>query len=191
MMTRTANVNVWKTFFLIAALGSAGFSLQGQEAKLGKVKAGVFVFEYGKPWVEKPGKSPMRAGELTYQFDKNQKLEDVDAVFYYFGEGQGGDTEANIQRWIGQFQGSPKTETEVVEISGTKVSFLTATGTYLESAGPFATEKTAKPGYVLLGAVLESDQGNVFVKLVGPEKSVEQVEKSFRTLVRSALKGES
>lgn len=171
----------------MAVLGSAAISLQGQDAKPGKVKAGNFVFEYGKPWVEKPSKSPMRAGELTYKFDDTQGLESVEAVFYFFGQGQGGDTEANIQRWIGQFEGSPKTEKEVVEINGTKVSFLTAVGTYLESAGPFATEKTARPGYVLLGAVVESEQGNVFVKLFGPEKSVEQVKKPFRELVRSAL----
>lgn len=187
MKTRIPITILQKAFFLTTLFASAGISLQGQDAKPGEVKAGAFVFGYGKPWVEKPSSSSMRAGELTYKFDESQNLEDVHAVFYYFGQGQGGDTEANIQRWIGQFQGTPKTETEVVEISGTKVTFLTAAGTYLESAGPFAGEKTAKPGYVLLGAVVESEQGNVFVKLFGPEKSVEQVKKPFRTLVRSAL----
>jgi hypothetical protein len=187
MKTRTSITTLRKAFFLTSLLAITGTSLQSQDAKPGEVKLGAFVFGYGKPWVEKPSKSSMRAGELTYQFDDSQGLENVDAVFYYFGQGQGGDTEANIQRWIGQFQGAPKTETEVVEISGTKVTFLTASGTYLESAGPFAGEKTARPGYVLLGAVVESEQGNVFVKLFGPEKSVEQVKKPFRTLVRSAL----
>ncbi len=167
---------------------SGGISTQAQEkAKSGQLKAGAFAFEYSKPWVEKPSKSPMRAGELTYKFDNDQELADVDAVFYHFGEGQGGGTEANIQRWIGQFEGTPKTETEVVEISGTKVTFLTAAGTYLESAGPFAGEKTPRPGSILLGAVIESEKGNVFVKLFGPEGSVEKVKTPFRTLVRSAL----
>ena len=187
MMNRNAIVNLGRTFLVTVLLAGGGMSLQAEEAEAGQLKAGAFAFEYSKPWVKKASKSPMRAGELSYKFDESQKLADVDAVFYYFGEGQGGGTEANIQRWIGQFDGTPKTETEVVEINGTKVTFLTAAGTYLESAGPFAGKKTARPGSILLGAVIESEQGNVFVKLFGPEGSVEKVKVPFRTLVRSAL----
>lgn len=176
-----------KTFLLIAVFASAGLFVQAQE-KSGKVMAGAFIFKYTKPWIEKPSSSSMRAGELTYKFEESKALANVDAVFYYFGQGQGGDTGDNIKRWIGQFQGQPKSESEVVEINGTKVTFLTASGTYMESSGgPFAGKKTARPNYVLLGAVVESSQGSVFVKLFGPEKSVEEVKKPFRELVRSAL----
>ncbi len=176
-----------KTFLLIAVFASAGMFIQAQE-KTGKVMAGAFIFKYAKPWVEKPSSSSMRAGELTYKFEESKALDNVHVVFYYFGQGQGGDTGDNIKRWIGQFQGQPKSESEVVEINGTKVTFLTASGTYMESSGgPFAGKKTARPNYVLLGAVVESSQGSVFVKLFGPEKSVEEVKKPFRELVRSAL----
>jgi hypothetical protein len=58
----------------------------------------------------------------------------------------------------------------------------------MESAGgPFAGKKTARPAYTLLGAVIESSQGNVFVKLFGPDVSVNEVKLPFRELVRSAL----
>lgn len=172
----------------MAVFASASVSLQAQDAKPGKVMAGSFIFKYVKPWVEKPSSSSMRAGELTYKFAKEQKLENVHAVFYYFGQGQGGDTGDNIKRWLGQFQGTPKSESEVVEINGNKVTFLTASGTYMESSGgPFSGKKTARPGYILLGAVVESSQGNVFVKLFGPATSVEEVKAPFRELVRSAL----
>ncbi len=182
------NKSLWKACCLIAVLVSSGLSFQAQEAKPGKVMAGSFIFKYSKPWVEKPSSSSMRAGELTYKFAADQKLENIHAVFYYFGQGQGGDTDANLQRWVGQFQGTPKSESEVVEINGNKVTFLTASGTYMESSGgPFSGKKTARPNYILLGAVIESSQGNVFVKLFGPSASVEEVKKPFRDLVRSAL----
>ena len=169
MMTQTTILNVRKLVLLLTVFVGAGIFLQAQE-KTGKVMAGSFIFKYVKPWVEKPSSSPMRAGELTYKFDKDKGLDNVHAVFYYFGQGQGGDTGDNIKRWIGQFQGQPKSESEVVEINGTKVTFLTAAGTYMESSGgPFAGKKTPRPGYTLLGAVLESNQGSVFVKLFGPD----------------------
>ena len=186
-MTQTKISSVKRVVLLIAVFASAGMFLQAQE-KTGKVMAGSFIFKYAKPWIEKPSSSSMRAGELTYKFEKGKGLENVDAVFYYFGEGQGGDTGDNIKRWVGQFQSPPKSESEVVEINGTKVTYLTAVGTYMvSSGGPFSGKKTAQPNYILLGAVVESSQGNVFVKLYGPAKSVEEVKKPFRELVRSAL----
>jgi len=187
MMTQTTILNVKKLVLLLTVFVGTGIFLQAQE-KAGKVMAGSFIFKYSKPWVEKPSSSSMRAGELTYKFEEGKALENVHVVFYYFGQGQGGDTGDNIKRWIGQFQGQPKSASEVVEINGTKVTFLTASGTYMESSGgPFAGKKTARPNYILLGAVIESSQGSVFVKLFGPEKSVEEVKKPFKELVRSAL----
>ncbi len=177
-----------KAALLLAVFASANFIAQAQDAKPSKVMAGSFIFKYSKPWVEKPSSSSMRAGELTYKFTEEQKLENVHVVFYYFGQGHGGDTGDNLKRWVGQFQGQPKSESEALEINGTKVTFLTASGTYMESSGgPFAGKKTARPNYTLLGAVVESSQGNVFVKLFGPDASVEAVKKPFKDLVRSAL----
>lgn len=136
-----------------------------------------FTFEFGEPWIRQQVTSPMRAGQLTYD---HETLDDVDIVIYYFGEGQGGGTQANIDRWIGQFEGTPESTTEEKEVGDRTVTFLTAKGTYMESSGgPFSGNKTAKPDYTMLAAVLPSDQGAVFLKLTGPNASVEAMKEDF------------
>ena len=159
--------------------------LRAQDAAEGTIKAGEFTFKFGKPWVQKPVTSSMRAGQLTYDHE-DETLKDVDVVFYYFGPGQGGGIDANIQRWIGQFDGEPESKTDVVEMGGRKVTMLTASGTYMESSGgPFSGTKTPRPNYILLGAIVPSDQGAVFLKLYGPADSVEKVKAAFRELCGS------
>ncbi|MEM1441359.1 MAG: hypothetical protein AAGF67_03390, partial [Verrucomicrobiota bacterium] len=64
-----------------------------------------FTFKFGEPWIRQQVTSPMRAGQLTYD---HEELDDVDVILYYFGEGQGGGTQANIDRWVGQFEGTPE-----------------------------------------------------------------------------------
>ena len=45
-------------------------------------------------------------------------------------------------------------------------------------------QRVAQPNSMLLEAILESDQGNVFVKLTGPEKLVKASQDDFRKLIR-------
>lgn len=178
-------------FFAAAALLTA-FNLNAQDdkkedaASAGEtLNAGEFTFTYGKPWEEVKVTSSMRAGQLKYNHEGD--LPDPEVVFYYFGPGQGGGIDANIDRWIGQFEGTPKTEKETVEVDGKKIHFLYATGTYLESSGgPFAGKKTSQPGYMLLGAILESSEGAVFLKLYGEEKAVKALKDDFKKLATSA-----
>lgn len=67
-----------------------------------------------------------------------------------------------------------------------KVTLLTAKGTYLESmGGPFSGNKTAKPDYTMLAAILPSEQGDVFLKLTGATKSVEAMGDAFMKFTAS------
>ena len=45
-------------------------------------------------------------------------------------------------------------------------------GTYLFSPTPMSPEKTSKPGYRMLGAIVEGPGGSLFFKLTGPEGTV-------------------
>lgn len=157
----------------------------------GSLTAGEFIFKFAKPWENVSSGRPMRAGELKYDHTA-EGLEDVECVFYYFGPGQGGGIEANIERWIGQFDGQPKVERETAEHKGHKVHYLYATGTYLDAGmgGPFSgAPKTPKPNSMMLGAIIESQQGAVFLKLTGPEKSVTAVKDAFKKLSISPFEG--
>ncbi|MDF1825202.1 MAG: hypothetical protein P1U68_11205 [Verrucomicrobiales bacterium] len=136
-----------------------------------------FTFEFGEPWIRQQVTSPMRAGQLTYD---HETLDDVDVVIYYFGEGQGGGAQANIDRWIGQFDGTPESTTEEKKVGDRSLTFLTAKGTYMESSGgPFSGNKTPRPDYTMLAAILPSEKGAVFLKLTGPDASVEAMKEDF------------
>jgi len=148
-----------------------------------------FTFKYAKPWAEKQVTSPMRAAELTYD-NADESLSDLDLVFYHFPN-QGGGTRANLDRWIGQFAGDPKVEEENLEFDGTKVSLLTASGTFNEpNGGPFSGNSTPRENYTMLAAVVESKSGPVFLKLYGPNASVAAAKEAFKKLVTSPFTAE-
>jgi len=139
-------------------------------------------------WKSK-GTSSMRAATYTVQAAPGDPEPGECAVFY-FGAGQGGGVEANIDRWVGQFEqpdGKPsrqaaKTGKETVQ--GLAVSTIDLSGTYL-AGGPMATVKIRKPGFRLLGAIVEAPQGNVFFKLTGPAKTIAAAQKDFRAMIQS------
>ncbi len=148
-----------------------------------------FTFKYAKPWKEKQVSSPMRAAELTFDHE-DEKLDDLDLVFYHFPN-QGGGTRANLDRWIGQFAGEPEVAEENLEFDGTKVSLLTASGTFNEpSGGPFSGNATPRENYTMLAAVVESPSGPVFLKLYGPNASVEAAKDAFKKLATSPFAAE-
>jgi hypothetical protein len=45
--------------------------------------------------------------------------------------------------------------------------------------------KVAKPGFKLLGAIVQGKEGAVFFKFTGPAKTVEAAQKAFEALLAS------
>ena len=155
------------------------------------IKVSEFTFTCGKPWVRQQAASSMRAGQFLYDH-ADESLTDLELVIFFFGAGGGGGTQANIDRWLGQFEGAPESKTEEKEMGGKKVTLLTAKGTYLETmagAGPFSgAPKTPKADYTMLAAILPSEQGDVFIKVTGPTKSVEAMKEAFDAFIGSPFK---
>lgn len=135
----------------------------------------------------------MRAATYAVPAEAGDKEAGEMAVFY-FGPGQGGAVQANIDRWIGQFEqpdGKPSrsvARTKKETIGGFAVTTIDLTGTYVASMGPMSGVKGNKPGYRLLGAIVESAEGPLFFKLTGPEKTVAAAQPKFQSLLRSISK---
>lgn len=168
-----------KRILTAIALLSTASLLQAEE---GIVSAGSLNFALpGATWTSVPSSSPMRAAVVQIAVEGAEKP--LEAVFYYFGAGQGGDTQANIDRWLGQFESPPTSKTEELDANGTKVSLVTATGTYMDGAmfGP----KTAKADYTLLGAIIPGPDAPVFIKLTGPKDAVAKITEDFKKLATS------
>lgn len=123
----------------------------------------------------------------TYQIPPAPGDQDsAECAVYYFGAGQGGGVQANIDRWIGQFQGSkaaPKVDKRT--ISGLKVTTVDVSGAYNGMGGPRAPEGPPKQGYRLLGAIVEGPQGSVFFKFTGPAKTVAANQSEFEKMLSS------
>lgn len=120
--------------------------------------------------------------------------EDGECAVYYFGPGQGGGVDANVKRWIGQFQapgGGPAdklAKTEKKAINGINVTTVEVTGTYLFKPAPMAPQVTPKPGYRMLAAIAEGSDAPVFFKLTAPKKTADASEADFRGMLESLKK---
>lgn len=106
--------------------------------------------------------------------------------------GAGGSVEANIDRWIAQFEveGKPlskeKAKVEKTKIGGLEVHVVDLKGDYKDQAGgPFAGGKTTlREDYRMLGfIILGGDQGNYFIKAYGPKKTMAENEKPLMTMI--------
>ena len=105
---------------------------------------------------------------------------------YYFGQGQGGSVQANMDRWIGQFQSKEAAKRDQRTIHGLKVTTVDVSGAYAGMGGPMAKAGSPpKPNYRLLGAIVEGPQGSVFFKFTGPAKTVAQNQAAFEKLLAS------
>ena len=107
---------------------------------------------------------------------------------FFFGKGQGGTAEDNIARWTSQFEGSPKAKTSVETVAGLKVHRVETGGTYLAPSGPMMQSQGKKPGYRLIGAIVEAPDGIVFFKCTGPAATIAANERAFDGLVKSIQK---
>jgi hypothetical protein len=142
---------------------------------------GAFTFERPEGWTWVVPSSPMRKAQLAVPASDGGEGGEVN--FFHFGPGQGGGVKQNVDRWVAQFQ-NPVADSRTEKVGATNVTFVEATGTFLSGmpGGP----TTPKEGYALRGAILESPQGDVYVKMTGPEPVVKAATDAFEKMVKGA-----
>jgi hypothetical protein len=152
-------------------------------ADTNEIKAGSFTFAVPEGWRQVTPSSPMRKAQLEIARGPDK----AEVTFFHFGAGQGGTTEENVARWYGQFPGSEKNRiTENVQVGPVKITFAMTEGTF--SSGMPGGPTTPLPGYALCGAILESAEGSVFVKMTGPDAVVKASTEAFKKMVSDAAK---
>ena len=113
---------------------------------------------------------------------------------YYFGPGQGGTIDANVTRWMGQMRHPSGGSVEDVTtrkdtiVDGISVTRLDIQGTFLYSPSPMSPQKTPKPDYRMLAAIVGAPGGPVFFKLTAPAKTAAQAKTHLDALVASVTK---
>jgi hypothetical protein len=168
-------------------LAQAPLPSHGQAAPQAGATASAAGISWSVPgsWTEGQG-SAMRVA--TYDVPAPPGTEAGQCAVFYFGPGQGGDVDANVDRWAGQFKEKPSPEPERRSVSGVAVTLVDIGGTYLNPGGGMMQSRGEKPNYRLLGAIVEAPEGNVFFKLTGPEATVASAEAAFDGLVDSIQK---
>ena len=133
-----------------------------------------------KKWTETKPKSKLRLAQFSVPHPKKE-AGSAELVIFYFGRSGGGSAEANIDRWISQFEGATRETTKITKIE-TKGK-LKAT---LAETRPGSGQRRNEADTRMMAAILETPMGNHYLKLVGPAATVNAWEKEFTTLIREA-----
>jgi hypothetical protein len=173
---------------LIAMVVATSTLLSARAEEPATFRAGAFSFAVPQGWQSVTPASPMRKAELRVPGPEGTGAagEALITVFH-FGQGQGGSVKDNVDRWFGQFDGNleAKGAATAKETIGTiPVTFARARGTF--QSGMPGGPTTPLEGQALLGAILESPGGDVYVKMTGPAPTVDKAEPAFVEMIRTA-----
>jgi hypothetical protein len=152
--------------------------------------AGDVSYKVPEGWTAEKPTSEMRLAQYKLPKAAGDE-EDALLVVFYFGPGQGGTTQANIDRWVNQVKqpdgsdSKDKAKTETLTVNGLQVSTVDVKGTYSGGMSQDSGPKDSKSIYRLRGAVIETPKGSYFVKLTGPEKTVNHWDQAFNDYIKS------
>ncbi|MGD8869690.1 MAG: hypothetical protein PVI01_18870 [Gemmatimonadales bacterium] len=145
-------------------------------------------------WVKEEPTNSMRKAQFALAAAEGDSDGAEVVITFFPGEGQVGGEEANINRWYGQMtqpDGTPTSEVAEVErstVNGMKQIRVEMTGTYsgmmMSSHGD-----AGKPGYKMVSTIVQSSAGPYFVKMVGPEATVNKWEESYDAFLASFKEG--
>jgi len=121
----------------------------------------------------------------TYLVPGAKGAEGGECAVFYFGPGQGGGIDDNVTRWERQFKEQPGAKRDRRTVAGLTVNLVDIEGTYMSPGGGMMQSQGEKPGYRLLGAIVEAPQGNVFFKLTGPAGTIQAAQAGFDALIAS------
>jgi hypothetical protein len=136
-------------------------------------------------WQRVPTTSSMR--KATYKVPRvKDDAEDGELAVFYFGPGQGGSIDANVDRWVKQFAD--------VKPDGIRRENRTANGlrqhTVEIEKGTFASGMPGGPAqqksnYGMLGGIVEAPSGAYFFKMTGPSATMKASREAFFKLLDS------
>lgn len=101
----------------------------------------------------------------------------------------GGSVQANIARWEGQFEGSPKGTRTERKANGVRIHIVQIDGTFKGGGMPGAPATEKQKAWSMLSAIAEADRANYFFKMTGPKKTVDAARGDFDVLLGSFTPG--
>jgi hypothetical protein len=149
------------------------------------------VFETPKEWKEQTAKTGTFDPKQAWELEKAEGDTEAPTVAVYNFGGQGGGLDDNVKRWCGQFKtkdgedfAPDKAKKDSFESNGLKVTTVEIAGTYQRPR--MAGGGDPKKGWKLVAAYVEGTGGPWFIKLQGPEKSVDKAKEAFIKWLKAA-----
>ena len=129
----------------------------------------------------------MRRAELKVPPVEGDK-EPAELVVFAF-PGGAGTVEANVQRWRSQFKDAdgnpPRIESKTVKGKNVDVTRVETAGHYYPSQFPGRPKEPDRPNYRLLGAIVETPATGYFIKMVGPDRTMQAARDDFDQMIAS------
>ena len=154
----------------------------GEEIELGGLKS-----KAPAGWKRQDPSNKLRLYQMTIPKMEGDK-EDTALVVFFFGKGGGGDTEANLTRWKGQFIAPEgKTIDEVSKLEKYKIGkqadvvCLDIAGTFKYKNPPFSptAKEERKENFRRFNVIFDTDKGSYFITLTGPAKTMAKSKEAF------------
>ncbi|MCF8332847.1 MAG: hypothetical protein K9I47_01760 [Bacteroidales bacterium] len=139
------------------------------------LKLADFTMTLPASWNKVEPSSKMRLLEFETPATKNN------IAGFYFGEREKM-VDANIERWRGQFVDQKSFDREKFDDGQI---FVKISGVYKKKPNPMAQEYTEAPGYKTLAAIIPSNKGPYFFKVVGEKENVDDMEEEFIEFIES------
>jgi hypothetical protein len=164
----------------VAATQAGGYAVSGPDGDQTKIEVGGLTMPKPVTWVWTAPSMQFRA--LQYAVPAlGVNAPAAELVFSVFLAGDGGPVDANLDRWANQFRaGNAAAESKRSQstVNGMQVSRVESLGDYMGmgAAAP-------RPGYMQLGAIVQAPGRTVFMKVVGPQATVESNRAAFEAMI--------
>lgn len=145
------------------------------------LQCGSVVFPKPAGWTWVQPTAPFR----TLQYTVPGSAGASDLIVSAFPKGDGGDLEANVTRWRGQFVAADGREAPMtrrdLQVSGMPVTRLDFAGTFQGGMG-----QPSREGVRQLAAIVQAPDQTLFMRLIGPAESVEAARADFEAMIDGA-----
>jgi hypothetical protein len=128
-------------------------------------------------WATAPNPNALRLA--TYKVEGPKGAEDAEATV----SRAGGTIDANIERWLGQFDDAGKDTRTEKTVSGFKVTVVEVSGTYRGNAMMPTATAAPKTRWSFVGAIVQTPGSSYFFKLTGPAATVRASRARFDAMI--------
>ncbi len=181
-MSMLSNLRRW----MGALAGAAALALiVGADEPTKTVNAGGLSFKVPESWKSIPTSSPMRRAQLKVEPAEGDDYPAVLVVYAF--PGGAGTVEANLARWQGQFKDAngnlPRIESKTVKGKNTEVTRVETAGHYKPGAIPGMPAEPERDNARMFVAIVTRPRIGYYLKMVGPDKTMNALKPAFESLI--------